>query len=164
MIGRVLVLTTVIALLLASCVTYSDKDRLKTRDFKDFETWHKINIEPLTGDGDGFLQGKHLENEGIREVYTNRIGQPVFQGDSSLPFPSGTIIVKDTYYIDKDQTKGRRWNITVMRKRNPGYDPEHGDWEYVTAGPRKGVRHQGTMELCIDCHIVADKDYVFTCR
>jgi hypothetical protein len=164
MVGRTLGLTLVVVFLLASCVTYSDKDRLRTRDFSDFEAWSKVSEVPLTGDGGGFLAGKHLEERGMREVYTNEIGRPVFQEGGPVPFPSGTIIVKDTFYLDDGGAKGRRWNITVMRKRDAGYDPDHNDWEYVTAGPRKGVRYQGTMELCIDCHIAAERDYVFTWR
>ena len=156
------VLVLVVLFLYTSCVTISDSQRLKTRDFSDFESWFKVNAKPLIGDGDGFLRGKHLENEGIREVYANEIGQKVFQGNVQPPFPQGSIIVKDTFYTAKDGGKGRRWNITVMRKREPGYDPANGDWEYVTAGPRKGVRYQGTMPLCIDCHVAADKDFVFT--
>ena len=159
---RALVLTALIVFLFASCVTFDDKDRLKTHDFVDFESWYKVNTQPLTGDAGGLLQGKHLENDGIREVYANEIGSSVFQGKTSPHFPPGAIIVKDTYYTDKNGGKGRRWNITVMKKREQGYDPENGDWEYVTAGPRKGVRYQGTMQLCIDCHAAAENDYVFT--
>ena len=70
--------------------------------------------------------------------------------------------MKDTFYLTEDGGRGRRWNITVMKKREAGYDPENNDWEYVTAGPAKGVRYQGKMSLCIDCHVDAEKDYVFT--
>ena len=157
-----MVITIIITIVLASCVSISDRYRLRKADFNEFESWYKINDEPLTGAADGLLRGKHLEEGGMREVYVNDIGQSAFSGDAQVPLPEGTVIVKDTFYIAKDGTKGRRWNITVMRKREPGYDAEYNDWEYVIAGPGKGVRFQGRMPLCIDCHIAADKDFVFT--
>lgn len=98
----------------------------------------------------------------MREVYVNQIGESGFGGGGVEAFPEGTIIVKDTFYLGDDGTQGRRWNITVMRKREQGYDPENDDWEYVQAGPRKGVRYQGKIPLCIDCHVSAEFDYVFT--
>ena len=159
---RLLLLILVAVVLVTSCVSIADRDRLRTPDFRDFESWYKVNKQPLTGDAGGLLQGKHLDTEGIREVYVNDNGRPVFRGEVQLPFPAGTIIVKDTYYADKGGSRGRRWNITVMRKRESGYDSDNGDWEYVTAGPRGGVRFQGIRSLCIDCHSAAEKDYVFT--
>lgn len=159
---RIIAVIAIAIIVLASCVTISDRDRLRKSNFSDFESWHKINAEPLVGAAGGLLRGKHLEEGGMREVYVNEIGRPVFTGESQGPLPEGTIIVKDTFYIAKDGTKGRRWNITVMRKRERGYDSENNDWEYVTAGPGKGVRFQGRMPLCIECHLAADDDFVFT--
>ncbi len=159
---RIFFISIITFIVLGSCVTISDRARLRKADFNEFESWYKINDEPLTGAGEGFLRGKHMEEGGMREVYVNEIGQSSFSGDAQVPLPEGTVIVKDTFYIAKDGTKGRRWNITVMRKREPGYDTENNDWEYVTAGPGKGVRFQGRMPLCIECHIAADKDFVFT--
>lgn len=150
--------------LLAGCLSsLGDRNVLKASDFTDFETWYKVNAEPLVGEAGGLLQGKHLERGGIREVYVNEVGRPVFEGRRQLPFPEGTIIVKDTFHLTPEGGKGKRWNITVMRKREAGYDPQEGDWEYATAGARKNLRVRGRWKLCIDCHrIAADKDYVFT--
>lgn len=50
-----------------------------------------------------------------------------------------------------------------MIKREPGYDPQHGDWEYlyVVQKPEKKVT-RGRLESCIKCHWQAkDRDYVF---
>ena len=151
-----------LCVMLISCVSFGDKERMRKTDYREFESWAKVNAEPLTGTANGLLQGKHLEDRGIREVYVNEVGEPSFSGNAELPLPVGTIIVKDTFYIAKDGLRGRRWNITVMKKRESGYDSENGDWEYITAGPRKGVRFQGIRPLCIECHILADRDFVFT--
>ena len=160
---KIFVLATIAVLITqVSCVTYNDDDRMRTADFEAFESWHKVNAETLTGTSKGQLQGKHLEDRGYRELYVNEVGRPAFAGDGIVPLPEGTIIVKDTYYIARDGSRGRRWNITIMKKREAGYDPDNNDWEYATAGPRKFIRYQGTMSLCVDCHVVAERDYVFT--
>ena len=160
---KILAATTIVLLIVqVSCVTFNDDDRMKTEDFETFESWHKVNAETLTGTSNGQLQGKHLEDRGFREVYVNDIGRPAFAGGGDIPIPEGTIIVKDTYYIARDGSQGRRWNITIMKKREAGYDSDNNDWEYVTAGPNKFVRYQGTMSLCIDCHVAAERDFVFT--
>ena len=152
----------IVALATFSCITFWDEKRTVRADYEDFESWYKINSKPLIGDADGLLQGRHLEAEGLREVYINEIGRPVIEGTRDLPFPSGTIIVKDTYYRTEDGERGRRWNITVMRKRETDYDPDNNDWEYLTVNANKTIRIQGKMTLCIDCHAAAEDDYVFT--
>ena len=94
MLIRYLVSISCACFLLTACASLDDKDRLLTSHFQDFETWYKINDEPLTGSAGGSLQGKHLEREGIREVYINDIGKPVITGQQNPPFPAGTILVK----------------------------------------------------------------------
>ena len=149
---------------LSGCLSsLGDRDGLTTDHFAEFESWHKVNAEPLIGPADGLLRGKHLERDGVREVYANDIAREVFEGRADLPFPEGSIVVKDTFYLTDEGGIGERWNITVMKKREAGYDPDNGDWEYATAGPRKDIRVRGRWNLCIDCHLDAlSTDYVFT--
>jgi hypothetical protein len=64
-----------------------------------------------------------------------------------------------------------RDGIGGMVKRQPGYDPEHGDWEYFYVElaselpkrrPIKGRSATGRLANCIDCHsYTAETDYVF---
>jgi hypothetical protein len=81
--------------------------------------------------------------------------------------PVGTVIIKEKYNLIEDANK--RINpkaFGVMIKHEPGYDPEHGDWEYayievdepntITGATR------GKLASCIDCHANRkDTDYVF---
>ena len=61
--------------------------------------------------------------------------------------------------------KGDLANLTIMVKREGGYDPENGDWEYLMTTATKAVRMQGNLGMCIGCHSAAyDSDYVFTKR
>jgi len=77
------------------------------------------------------------------------------------PLPVGTIIIKEKH--NDLLAKGPPADFGAMVKREPGYDPEHGDWEYlyVVSKPEKTVT-RGKLESCIDCHSHAkDKDYLF---
>ena len=48
-----------------------------------------------------------------------------------------------------------------MIKRAPGYDPEHGDWEYFFFEDIAKIEH-GKIASCVNCHHGAkDKDHVF---
>jgi hypothetical protein len=77
------------------------------------------------------------------------------------PLPVGTTIIKEK---DTDAlAKGPPAEYGAMIKREPGYDPEHGDWEYlyVVQNPEKKVT-RGKLQTCIECHSHAkDRDYVF---
>jgi hypothetical protein len=77
------------------------------------------------------------------------------------PLPVGTTIVKEkhTDYF----AQGPPAEYGAMIKHEPGYDPEHGDWEYlyVVQKPEKKVT-RGRLESCLECHSHAkDRDYVF---
>jgi hypothetical protein len=52
--------------------------------------------------------------------------------------------------------------LTVMIKREQGYNPENGDWEYMALdGDGKEVRARGQLEKCQACHRMAEyNDYV----
>lgn len=68
-------------------------------------------------------------------------------------------------------TKTKRWRadqprpdaLASMIKREPGYDPEHGDWEYVYEDlGQGGTVTRGRLESCITCHShAAAGDYLY---
>jgi hypothetical protein len=66
-------------------------------------------------------------------------------------YPIGSIIVK------QKQPHG----VGGMIKRSPGYDPDHGDWEYFYFEDPLKVE-SGKISTCVTCHAAAkDTDYVF---
>lgn len=77
------------------------------------------------------------------------------------PLPVGTTVVKEKHH-DRE-AKGPPTEYGAMIKRAAGYDPPHGDWEYlyvVTTPDQKVTR--GKLGSCIDCHANrADNDYLF---
>jgi hypothetical protein len=79
----------------------------------------------------------------------------------SAPLPVGTVVVKEKH--NDRSAEGPPAEYGAMIKREPGYDPQHGDWEYlyVVRQPEKKVT-RGRIESCINCHEHAkNRDYVF---
>jgi hypothetical protein len=79
----------------------------------------------------------------------------------NAPLSVGTIVVKEKHA--DGLAKGPPNEYGAMIKHEPGYDPQHGDWEYiyVEREPEKKVT-RGRLESCINCHEHAkNRDYVF---
>lgn len=83
-------------------------------------------------------------------VYVNDIGRPAMQEQLKPVFPEGSIVVKEKLTAKESSTPEL---LTVMRKRERGYDPEHGDWEYlVFDGDGKTMKESGKLQKCQECH------------
>ncbi len=82
-------------------------------------------------------------------------------------YPAGTVIIKENFR-EVDDAPGATHTLTIMIKQAAGYDPGHGDWEYVELDRRgrtslRGNSRQSDVALrCANCHeSVRDRDYVF---
>jgi hypothetical protein len=104
-------------------------------------------------------------------VHVNARAAQVFSGKlGKRVFPAGSIIVKAKYrptnsYGEtvKHGSPVRPQELGVMLKREPGFDPGGGDWEYafVPLDP-PGVITRGRMDNCRECHRKQkDADFVF---
>ena len=74
-------------------------------------------------------------------------------------YPAGTMILKQKF-LDEEGTN--TVFFTGMFKREPGYNPELGDWEFFTLD-RSGwrVTASGRIDSCMDCHAMyATSDFV----
>ena len=87
-------------------------------------------------------------------------------GTNATVFPVGAVVVKQKSILGYRDTNGA-WireadtGVGGMVKRNPGYDPTHGDWEYFYFQDPKKIE-SGHIPSCIQCHESArDKDRVF---
>jgi hypothetical protein len=79
------------------------------------------------------------------------------------PLPVGTVVAKEKHAGFTAALNNPANEFGVMTKREPGYDPENGNWEYayVVRGPAKQVT-RGKLSSCIDCHShMKDRDYLF---
>ena len=84
------------------------------------------------------------------KVYLNSLAKDGVANRANGPLSVGSTVVKEKY---RDLPQTSRFAYAAMLKREPGYDAEHGDWEYVyvtTDWQRKVIR--GRLKNCIDCH------------
>ena len=95
-------------------------------------------------------------------VRVNPLGVSAFRARE--PVPVGTVVVKEKYDLDTPES-AEPAAVAAMTKREPGYDPAHGDWEYAFEehAPGESPRvSRGRIDSCIDCHHAAgDRDYLY---
>ena len=84
-------------------------------------------------------------------VYVNDIGKPAMMEQKLPVFPEGSVIVKEK--LTRNDSSSPEL-LTVMRKREPGYDPDKGDWEYmVFDGAGQTLQASGKLDNCQGCHL-----------
>jgi hypothetical protein len=93
-------------------------------------------------------------------VYVNLLGRQAMMTEKNPHFPQGSIILKEKL-PSKDSTSPEL--LTVMIKREAGFNPENGDWEYMALdGAGKQVQARGRLENCQSCHtLVKTTDFVY---
>jgi Cytochrome P460 len=92
-------------------------------------------------------------------VYVSLIGEYEMLKKKNPVFPVGTIIVKEKLDSPDSETPEL---LTVMIKRPKGYNPQVGDWEFMTLnGTATDITSRGKIESCQSCHIgYKQNDYV----
>jgi hypothetical protein len=81
-------------------------------------------------------------------------------------YPVGSIVVKEkkgaSYFVGRGEERSKTHDgVGGMIKREKGYDPEHGDWEYFYFEDPAKVE-SGRITSCVACHAgAATTDYVF---
>lgn len=93
-------------------------------------------------------------------VFVNGVGRSRLFGESTGDFPIGTRIVKEKHIGDDPQSSEL---LTAMVKREKGFAPEIGDWEFfVLEGMAKRIELRGAPKHCVSCHLdVKSNDFVF---
>lgn len=146
--------------------------RFDARSLTDTTLWTKVNAEPYHISSrldalcalpslDSFQQERKSNPHAgtFIDVYVNSIGRSAMFKASPV-FPIGSVIVKHK----QDRTMGHPTLLyTIMRKRNPGYNPSVGDWEFsVVNADGITVEATGKLDNCQGCHIKKpDSDFVF---
>jgi len=102
-------------------------------------------------------------------VYMNEPAAESFK-DIADGYPVGSVIAKEkvadiapaNFYSNSTDTEEEKPNaVGGMVKREPGYDPENGDWEYFYFEDPAEV-YSGRIASCVECHAGArDTDHVF---
>ncbi len=84
-------------------------------------------------------------------VYVNAIGKDEMLTKKNPQFPVGTVVVKEKLAAPESETPEL---LTVMIKREKGFNPEVGDWEFMTLnGAATEVTAKGKLESCGSCHL-----------
>ena len=99
-------------------------------------------------------------------IFMNNPAAQTF-GKPSPRYPIGSIIVKEKQALglqpatQPGDSQKSTDGVAGMIKRDPGYDPTHGDWEYFYFDAPDKVA-SGKLTSCIECHTsAADNDYIF---
>lgn len=90
-------------------------------------------------------------------IHMNEPARLAYSSQANV-YPVGSVIVKRKGVQEPDDPES---GVGGMIKREPGYNPEHGDWEYFYFERRDRV-DSGRLSKCIACHDrVSASDFVF---
>lgn len=139
-----------------------------------YKQWTRVNAEPavvasriaiacaaLPSPADIKLESNNPHRDKFIVVYVNNTGKHAMLQERTPHFPEGSVIVKEKL-TNKESTTPEL--LTVMLKRERGYNPELGDWEFIALdGAGKQVQARGKLENCQACHL-REKDTDFVSR
>ena len=93
-------------------------------------------------------------------VYVNAVAKNTMMKGKPSIFPVGSIIVKEKLPSEKSKSPEL---LTVMLKRQKGYNSANGDWEYlVLNGTASKIQSRGALQNCQSCHAFRkETDFVF---
>jgi hypothetical protein len=132
----------------------------QNENFVGYSKWTLVDV--VTGDSEQ-LKGAHAADVAntTRTIYVKNNADRTDNGR----FPTGTILVK-TYTDKNKQIVGG----VGMVKRGGGFSRGFNDWEYfvldkdaqkIALNP-DGTQNRGAISKCIECHVKAADDYIFT--
>lgn len=102
---------------------------------------------------------KSLHFKHFVEVFVNAKGAKRMFESNTKPYPVGTVIVKAKFSHARGGTPEL---LTVMRKRETGFDTKNGDWEYAAIDPKTMRAPKQEIKHCQSCHQeVATADFVY---
>lgn len=140
-------------------------------EIQGYKTWTLVNPQPVqisprlsiscavlippapTDDSLSPHMGKTIS------VYVNETGRTAMLTELNPRFPVGSVIVKEKFAREK---RDEPELLTVMVKRERGFNPQVGDWEFMaTNGAGTRVDARGRLESCQACHVaMKDRDFV----
>ena len=91
-------------------------------------------------------------------VYINAIGREAMLVKKGRNFPVGSIIVREKLLHPKASPE----LLAVMIKRDAGFNPKGGDWEFlILTGDAANVKSHEKTGGCLECHSRSANDFVF---
>jgi len=108
---------------------------------------------PVDADAAGNIRKNHSRlvstHHAEIQVYVTSPAREAMKQPSAV-FPLGTVILKQKF--PKPDSENAQL-FTGMLKRETGFNPGCGDWEFFTlTGDGRKVTSRGRIESCMDCH------------
>jgi len=129
-----------------------------------YRTWTLVNpapvkMEPHVSVLCAAVMPENPHRDKFISVYVNEIGKQAMLMQAYPNFPQGSMIVKEKLGSADSQSPEL---LTAMIKREKGYNPESGDWEYlVLDGTASHLTKRGRLVNCSGCHLAyKTTDYV----
>ena len=102
----------------------------------------------------------HGDSSSFGVVYANELAKKAYSASPLQPFPVGSILIREklaTSTAQKPQV------LTVMIKRENGFNPKGGNWSFLTIdGAATKVKSRKKGGDCLECHQSARaRDFVF---
>jgi hypothetical protein len=169
-IGLVIVvagIVLVLALGVRRTAGVGDEFRFDAAKLKDHSTWIQVNAEPYQMAptvaamcARPVLLDPDPHAKAFITVYVNKVGREAMFAEQALRYPEGSVIVKEKFNSPEDR---KPLLYTIMRKREHGYNPKVGDWEFSIVGSDgRQLQQIGKLENCQGCHLgKSDSDFVF---
>lgn len=134
-----------------------DPEQVLTR-LSNYKTWRLVNPSPIKMEpavaalcAPAFPRPANPHQNKFISVYVNDVGQQAMMTERNPEFPQGSLIVKEKLSNRESQAPEL---LTVMLKRERGYDPRRGDWEYMMLdGSASKIVERGRLASCSSCHV-----------
>ena len=161
-VGISLVGLTALTLLLGCAASVSTRHRHRRPPTEDEPETPPVKVEPwkMFGSLGSFKTVGEPRISGHRlgdEQGTIRIDAAATPYASGLPVPAGAVIVESL----SPEVGGAPTVHFVMTKRQQGYFPAGGDWEYLVVDAAGGVLASGELPKCARCHAEAARGFLF---
>lgn len=107
---------------------------------------------------DTFASRGHGTGEWNAQLRANEMAARSFDSLRSLQsMPRGALLAQ----LHTLRAGGTPTRAFVMEKREDGYFPEGGNWDFAVAGPSGVIIARGQLGSCARCHAEAPVDFVF---
>jgi len=117
-----------------------------------------IDLKSVRPVGKAFVSRGHFAGRWTAEVSVNEPAQKLYVDlTPATRFGVGSVLVKK-HASTSSSAPGPTF---AMAKRDPGFFPEGGDWEYIVLDAEGRVEDRGKLAACARCHAEGNADWVF---
>jgi len=117
-----------------------------------------VDLQSVRPVGKAFVSRGHFGGRWTAEIAVNEPAMQLYTNLApSSRFGVGSVLVKK-HASTSSSTRGPTF---AMAKRDPGFFPEGGDWEYIVLDAEGRLEGRGKLAACARCHAEGNADRVF---